>query len=234
MSTEEKTEDEWEDAGSSPQEIHSREELHNIIMALIFASPDIVTLKRIREVVGEFLTDSMMKDALIDINDRLNQIAAPFELVEQVRGFRFRTRKSYFPWIRKMIAPEQYSRRLSQAALETLSIIAYKQPITKSEIENIRGVSCDGPIKNLLDKKLIALGPRAETVGHPFQYITSKDFLKAFGLNRIPDDLPRLNELDSLVSANNLLPQIKEGEWVEEEDNYGDDFDQIELSVGDD
>jgi segregation and condensation protein B len=234
MSTEENKTSEFVDSENGPSEIRNKEELHNVLQALIFASPEILNLKKLKEIIGDFLTEPIMRDALIEINDSLNQISSPFELVEQVKGYRFRTRKNYLPWIKKMIAPEQYSRRLSQAALETLAIIAYKQPITKSEIENVRGVSCDGPVKNLLDKKLITLGPRSENVGHAFQYITTKEFLKAFGLNRIPEDLPRLLELDSLVGANDLLPQIIEGEWVEDEQEEYDDTDQIELSVGDD
>lgn len=214
------------------QGIASKEELANIIQALIFASPDTVTLRKLKDLIGDFLEIQTVRDSVILSNELLTSINSPFEIVEQAKGFRFRTRKRYYSWIKKLFGSEQQIRKLSQAALETLSIIAYKQPITKAEMESVRGVSCDGPLKSLLDKKLIALGGRSESVGQAFQYITTKEFLKYFGLNKIPDDLPRLQELDDLIHANELIPQIKGGKVIP---NFRDESDpnQIELSMGD-
>ena len=150
--------------------VESQEDLARIIQALVFASPDIVTLKKLREILGDFLDARLVSDALIAANDSLNKINSPFEIVEQAGGYRFRTRAKYYPWVRKLF-PEANARRLSQAALETLAVIAYQQPITKAAIEQVRGVSSvDGPIRNLLDKGFIALGSRADTVGNPYTY----------------------------------------------------------------
>ena len=214
------------------QGIASKEELANIIQALIFASPDTVTLKKLKDLIGDFLEIQAVRDSVILSNELLTSINSPFEIVEQAKGFRFRTRKRYYSWIKKLFGSDQQIRKLSQAGLETLSIIAYKQPITKAEMESVRGVSCDGPLKSLLDKKLIALGGRSESVGQAFQYITTKEFLKYFGLNKIPDDLPRLQELDDLIHANELIPQIKGGKVIP---NFRDESDpnQTELSMGD-
>jgi segregation and condensation protein B len=214
------------------QGIASKEELANIIQALIFASPDTVTLKKLKDLIGDFLEIQAVRDSVILSNELLTSINSPFEIVEQAKGFRFRTRKRYYSWIKKLFSSDQQIRKLSQAGLETLSIIAYKQPITKAEMESVRGVSCDGPLKSLLDKKLIALGGRSESVGQAFQYITTKEFLKYFGLNKIPDDLPRLQELDDLIHANELIPQIKGGKVIP---NFRDESDpnQTELSMGD-
>jgi segregation and condensation protein B len=215
--------------------VESQEDLARIIQALVFASPDIVTLKKLREILGDFLDARLVSDALIAANDSLNKINSPFEIVEQAGGYRFRTRAKYYPWVRKLF-PEANARRLSQAALETLAVIAYQQPITKAAIEQVRGVSSvDGPIRNLLDKGFIALGSRADTVGNPYTYVTTQEFMKYFGINRIPEDLPRLREFSELLEAGALVPQYAKPESVatEEPKEPEDNPDQVELSMGD-
>jgi len=227
-------EDIEDDAGQPLPQIESREDLANIIQALVFASPDVVTMKRIREIVGDFVDQRMVTDALQVANDNLNSISAPFELVEHAGGFRFRTRNTYYPWVRKLF-PEINARRLSQAALETLSVVAYKQPITRAEIEAVRGVSCDGPLRSLLEKKLIALGERSDAVGNAYTYVTTADFLLYFGINRIPEDLPRLAEFDDLLQAGALVPQYRKGQVVQEQQpewTPKPDPNQVELSMG--
>lgn len=228
-------EDAGDDDSSQPlPQIESREDLANIIQALVFASPDVVTVKRIREIVGDFVDIRMVTEAMQVANDNLNSINSPFEIVEHAGGFRFRTRNTYYPWVRKLF-PDINARRLSQAALETLSVVAYKQPITRAEIEQVRGVSCDGPLRSLLEKKLIALGERSDAVGNAYTYITTQDFLKYFGINRIPDDLPRLAEFDDLLQAGALVPQYRKGQVVQEEQAewiVKPDPNQVELSMG--
>ena len=215
--------------------VESQEDLARIIQALVFASPDIVTLKKLREILGDFLDARLVSDALIAANDSLNKINSPFEIVEQAGGYRFRTRAKYYPWVRKLF-PEANARRLSQAALETLAVIAYQQPITKAAIEQVRGVSSvDGPIRNLLDKGFIALGSRADTVGNPYTYVTTQEFMKYFGINRIPEDLPRLREFSELLEVGALVPQYAKPESVspEEPKQPEENPDQVELSMGD-
>ncbi|MDR2581708.1 MAG: SMC-Scp complex subunit ScpB [Fibromonadaceae bacterium] len=186
--------------------IESVEELSCIIQALVFASTEVVTIKKLKEVIGDFLDQTQVSNALRHANEQLVKIKSPFEIVEVAGGYRFRTKNAYYPYIRKLF-PDNNPRRLSFAALETLAIIAYKQPITKAGIEAVRGVSCDGPLHSLLDKKFISLGQRAETVGNPYTYITTAEFLKYFGINRIPDDLPRLTEFSDILNSEFLIPQ---------------------------
>ena len=186
--------------------IESIEELSCIIQALVFASTEVVTLKKLKEVLGDFLEQTQVSSALRYSNEQLAKIKSPFEIVEVAGGYRFRTRNAYYPYIRKLF-PDSNLRRLSLAALETLAIIAYKQPITKAGIEAVRNVSCDSHLHNLLDKKFIALGKRAETVGNPYTYITTPEFLAYFGINRIPDDLPRLTEFSDILNSDFLIPQ---------------------------
>jgi segregation and condensation protein B len=197
--------------GAPPEEelvLRSRDELGKVLLALIFASSEPLTLRKLREAVDVNLDVGTVREVLEKANQQLADAGMPFEAVEAAGGWRFRTREEVFPWVRRMFGQEAQARRLSQAMLETLSIIAYKQPVTKAEIEAVRGVSCDGPIKSLLDRKLIALGPRSESPGNPFTYATTKDFLKYFGIQRLPDDLPRVQELEGLLNANQLLPQL--------------------------
>jgi segregation and condensation protein B len=224
-----------EDSGQPLPQIESREDLANILQALVFASPDVVTIKKIREIVGDFVDLRMVTEAMQMANDNLNSISAPFEIVEHAGGFRFRTRNTYYPWVRKLF-PDINARRLSQAALETLSVVAYKQPITRAELESVRGVSCDGPLRSLLEKKLIALGERSDAVGNAYTYVTTQDFLKYFGINRIPEDLPRLSEFDDLLQAGSLVPQYRKGQVVREEQAdwtpVKPDPNQVELSMG--
>lgn len=228
-------EEEVESPDALPQ-IESTEDLARIIQALVFASPEVVTLRKLREVLGDFVDARLVSEALQSANDQLNRIQSPFEIVEHAGGYRFRTRAKYYPWVRKLF-PEMNLRRLSQAALETLAVVAYKQPITRAGIEAIRGVSCDAPLRGLLEKKLVALGPRAETVGNPYTYVTTPDFLKYFGINQIPGDLPRLTEFDDLLNAGALIPQYKKlesaPEPVAEWPVVAADPNQVELSMGD-
>lgn len=219
------------EAEQEPPKIENVEDFARVIQALVFASPDVVNLKRIREIVGMSVTPQMVSEALSKANASLESINSPFEIVEQAGGYRFRTKVKYYPWVRELF-PEMNARRLSQAALETLAVVAYQQPITRASIENVRGVSCDAPLRSLLEKKFIALGPRAETVGNPYTYVTTPEFMKYFGINRIPEDLPRLREFDELISSGLLVPQYARSEAIEavkEEETK----EQIDFLAGD-
>jgi segregation and condensation protein B len=124
-------------------------------------------------------------------------------------------------------------RRLSQASLETLAIIAYKQPITKAEIEAIRGVNVDGCMKSLLEKKLVDVNARTDAMGGAFSYSTTREFMRYFGVSRVPDDLPRLSEFEAIVNAQALIPQVaSDGTLVEmtqpEPDGEQMSLDQLE------
>jgi segregation and condensation protein B len=186
--------------------VQDAEELSRVICALVFASPDVLTLKKLKALLGDFLSASVVQEALRKANDRFAQINAPFEVVEQGGGYRFRTKAAYFPWV-KLLFPEMNLKRLPNAAMEVLAIIAYRQPVTRAELDHVRGVSCDGPLHYLLERNLIKLGPRAETVGRPYTYLTAPEFLKHFGINRIPDDLPRLTEFSDILEAGLLMPE---------------------------
>src|SRR5207253_6382585 len=108
-------------------------------------------------------------------------------------GWQFSSRPEFGPWIRKLFK-DRLTYRLSSSAMETLSIIAYKQPITRSEIEEIRGVEVTAVLETLLERRLVRIAGRKETVGRPLLYATTPDFLRAFGLKRL-EDLPSIESL---------------------------------------
>src|SRR5687768_8196639 len=125
-----------------------------------------------------------------------------FQLFKSAGGYQFLTKPAYQASI-SILLKQQSKKRLSTSAMETLSIIAYKQPVTKTEIENIRGVNCDYAVQKLLEKELVIIAGRNEdAVGKPLVYKTSKTFMDYFGINT-PDDLPKIKEvlMEEMVEA---------------------------------
>lgn len=186
-------------------------EISNLIPhleALIFASEKPLTLLELTELINNafgFMEDKVTLDqvetAVEGIVEKYNAEFYPFEIRQSGGGWQFLTKKEYHKTVAQLNG-EKFLKRLSSAALETLSIIAYKQPVTKAEIEAIRGVSSDYAVQKLLEKELIVITGRNETMpGHPLVYATSKNFMDYFGINS-PEDLPKLKEVfdESMVN----------------------------------
>ena len=175
-------------------------EIKNIIESVIFASEDEITSKQIKDVIdksGLRVSLSEIEESVNSINEELKSNNKPFEILRIAGGFSFATKKEYGRFIGKLFEDKQ-RKKLSQSALETLSIIAYKQPITRSDIEFIRGVNVDYIVNSLLEKDLITIIGRAETPGRPILYGTTKAFLKILGLNAL-EDLPKLKEINEIL-----------------------------------
>lgn len=132
-------------------------------------------------------------DLIDEINETYNATGRPMHLVEGPGGWRFYTRVDYAPYIRSLL-PDVKPERFSGPAMETLAIIAYRQPITKADIEAVRGVSVDGVLNKIIDKGLVKIGGRAELPGKPLLYETTETFLEHFGIKNV-DDLPNSGEL---------------------------------------
>ena len=162
------------------------------IEALIFASPEPIGIDRLSEVSG-ILDPESIRNCIEDLNRQYNDSGHSFMIVHGGGGYRFATRPEYSRWVRKLLLGSGRL-RLSKAALETLSIIAYRQPISRTAIESLRGVDSGGVLKMLLERKLIRVSGRASGPGRPLLYATTTDFLIHFGLNSL-DDLPRPEEL---------------------------------------
>jgi len=170
-------------------------EIKSLLEALIFVSPAPIGIKKILEVVG----DSFPKK---DVEAALSQLLKEYEtperglyLQEVADGFQFRTKPRFSEWIKRLkkISPA----RLSKASLETLAIIAYKQPATRGEVERLRGVEVDGIIRTLLEKNLIHIVGRKEVPGRPILYGTTHRFLELFELKNL-SSLPTLEEIKAL------------------------------------
>ncbi len=145
---------------------------------------------------------SVIHDAIEHLNACYEAEGRAFRLIEIAGGYQFSTRGEYAEYVSRLFR-EKARRRLSGAALETLAIVAYKQPVSKIDIENIRGVNCDEVLKSLLEKNLVTITGRAETVGRPLLYGTTVDFLRHFGLPRI-QDLPRPREIEELMKEESV------------------------------
>ena len=211
------------------------------IEALIFASDKPLTSLDITELVNNafgFMEDKVTLDqveAAIDgITEKYSSEFYPFELRQSGGGWQFLTKKDFHKTIAQLNG-DKYLKRLSAAALETLAIIAYKQPVTKGEIESIRGVSSDYAVQKLLEKELIIISGRNEKLpGHPLVYCTSRSFMDYFGINSA-DDLPRIKEV---LADQAVEPTIVKNEGTAEEstDTESEETgsDDVMLSVSED
>lgn len=171
------------------------------IEALIFASDKPISVEELTEHINNalgFIEDRASQDqvsaAVEGICDKYQSEFYAFELKQSGGGWQFLTKPAYHKTV-ALLNGDKFLKRLSTAALETLAIIAYKQPITKSEMEAIRGVNCDYAVQKLLEKDLIVIaGRNEEAVGKPLIYTTSKSFMDYFGINS-PEDLPKISEV---------------------------------------
>jgi segregation and condensation protein B len=169
-----------------------------VIEALLFASDAPLSPSRIREVVGE-MGDDEIREAIDGLRADYRAGSRAFDVFEIEGGYQVLSRPEFASWVERLFV-ERRKTRLSRPALETLAIIAYKQPIVKAEIEMIRGVSSDGVVRTLLERNLITITGRAEGVGRPLLYGTTREFLNYFGLNDLID-LPKIEELRELLRA---------------------------------
>ncbi len=174
-----------------------RERLKSIIECLIFASDIPLTVERIRQVL-EDLQPRQIRDLVAELMEDYRTNPRGIYLREVAHGFQFCTKPEFAPLVHQMRKSKPY--HLTQPTLETLAIIAYKQPVTKAEIEVVRGVDCAGVVKSLMDKKLVAIQGRKEVVGRPFLYGTTPKFLEVFGLETLAS-LPTIEEIKQLSDA---------------------------------
>ena len=173
----------------------------NIIESLIFAAREPVRVDDLKRVVDDLPSDDIVQ--IIDsLNDEYEQSGRTFRIQYNSGGYRFVTLPEYAKFIRRML---DISARLhlSRAALETLSIIAYKQPITRVEIESVRGVDVSGILRQLVDRRLISIVKPKRGRGRSIRYITTENFLRYFGLDSL-DDLPKPDELAELSKPKSL------------------------------
>jgi segregation and condensation protein B len=186
------------------------DDIKNIIESLLFVAEEPLTIDRLKKII----TDGQSQE----FRGALEELAADYEtrqggfyLNHVAGGYQIRTRPEYKEWIKRMLQPKPL--RLSKAALETLAIIAYKQPVIRSDVEHIRGVDCGGVLRVLLERKFIRVLGRKEIPGRPLIYATTKRFLEVFDLKNLKD-LPTPKEIEDFGSA--LSEEMDETDHEEE------------------
>ncbi|HMN47701.1 MAG TPA: SMC-Scp complex subunit ScpB [Ignavibacteriaceae bacterium] len=184
---------------------------NSIIEALIFASDEPISESEIIRVIkgidGEDTEIDVdgIQNSINELNEKYKSNNNSFKIIKIANGYLFATTEENAKYV-GYLSSEKSKRRLSQAALETLAIIAYKQPITKPELEQIRGVNSDYILNTLLEKNLITITGRAETIGRPLLYGTTTEFLKYFGLYNL-SDLPKPREIEEIMKDEDFIEQ---------------------------
>ena len=168
-------------------------ELTPWIETILFASDKPLSLKKMQKDLGETVDVQQLQEALSLLADEIAQSSRPYELVEIARGYQLLTKSYYAPVLQELSKPVN-KKDLSPAVLETLSIIAYKQPITRQDLENIRGVGCGQNVRRLMELKLTKVVGRAPSLGSPLLYGTTDEFLHIFGLKTV-QELPDSSEM---------------------------------------
>jgi segregation and condensation protein B len=186
------------------------EDLKNIIESLLFVAEEPLTIDRLKKIITGAQSQEL-RGALEELSAGYETRQGGFYLNHVAGGYQIRTRPEYKEWIKHMLQPKPL--RLSKAALETLAIIAYKQPVIRSDVEHIRGVDCGGVLRVLLERKFIRVLGRKEIPGRPLIYATTKRFLEVFDLKNLKD-LPTPKEIEEFGSA--LAEEVDETDREEE------------------
>jgi segregation and condensation protein B len=190
------------DAGSSPHDEAVSAELRAIIEALIFASPEPLTPKALKKLLeGE--SSEAVESTLAALRADYNDQARGLQLIEVAGGYQIVTRPELHDWVRRLFH-ERTTQKLSVQALETLAVIAYKQPVTAAEITEIRSVNSAGVLGTLVDRRLVKIAGRKPVVGRPFMYATTREFLDRFGLR----DLSELPKIEDMADALGFEPPV--------------------------
>jgi segregation and condensation protein B len=181
-------------AAAAPQLLMPSAELKAIVEALIFASPEPLTMKALRRLLDQ--------EAPEQIEAAVLALEADYEgrglqLVQVAGGYQIVTRSELHEWVRRLFH-ERTTHKLSVQALETLAVIAYKQPVTAAEITEIRGVNSSGVLGTLVDRRLIKIAGRKPVIGRPFMYATTREFLERFGLRDL-SELPKIEDMADVL-----------------------------------
>ena len=184
----------------------------SVVLALLFASDEPLSLKRLSAIVSDVSLEAL-KASVANLKERLAR-DYPSIILEQVAGgLQLSTNPEYANYVAQLYAGKR-KQRLSRAGMETLAIIAYKQPTTRADIENVRGVSCGGVLTTLMERNLIRIAGKAKVLGAPFLYGTTPEFLEYLGVDRLKD-LPSVDELEAML-------EHEESARAEDEEHNGD------------
>jgi segregation and condensation protein B len=169
-------------------------EIKPIVESLIFASEEPITLRKLTDII-EGVDSAQIKEAIVQLKNDYELQGRPFQIEEVAGGYQLFTKPEYYEWVAKL-RKKSGETKPSKAAMETLAIIAYKQPVIRADIEAIRGVQSGQIIRLLMEKDLVKVVGKDESLGHPLLYGTTKKFLEYFGLKDLKD-LPQVEELEA-------------------------------------
>ncbi len=195
------------EAMNSQAEAIDARELKAILEAVLFVSPEPVPVARLMSILGT-VSKAEVVQALGILTHDLDQDGRGIQLVQVAGGYRLVTKQEYGPWLKRMDKAKA-AQKLSRSALESLAIIAYKQPLVRSEIEEIRGVETSGVLRTLCERKLVRIVGRKDVPGRPIMYGTTKFFLEHFGLHDL-SQLPPLREFKELGDSEQALLPIED------------------------
>lgn len=184
-----------------------REQAKRIIEALLFISERPLTVVQIKEVLEELDTGAI-KSLIGQLAREYTDLGRSFNITEVAGGYQILTDPQYAPWLKKLYHKSR-AEKLSRPALETVAIIAYRQSVTRQEVEDIRGVNVEGVLKTLMEKSLVRISGRKPIPGRPFFYSTTRQFLEFFGLQSL-EDLPKLEEFEELTKRGEEDVRIKD------------------------
>lgn len=187
-----------------------RDQLRSVLESLLFAAEGPLTTHRMSEVL-EGVEKKEMISVLQELQSEYETAGRGFRLVEVAGGYQMRTPKENADWVKRLFRGRPV--RMTRATLETLAIVAYKQPITRAEIEAIRGVDVDGVLSTLLERRLVRIVARKDVPGRPFLYGTTAEFLEMFNLKEL-SNLPTLKEMEEMT-----VPQLSDQETTQETSN---------------
>jgi len=186
-----------QDSGGAETVKMDEGDLALVVEALLFATTSPLSVQRIVRLLDGNCDPGAVRESLDRLRERYEQEQHAFAIEEIAGGYQVFTRPDYYPWVRKMLGSKKEI-KLSKAALETLAIVAYRQPIIRSEVDYIRGVNVGPMLRNLMDMDLVRVVGRSDQLGRPMQYGTTKFFLEHFGLKDLKD-LPDVRELERPV-----------------------------------
>lgn len=206
--------------------------LSSVIEALIFASDEPISGDKIRTIIVENeeqieIDEQTVSDFVDKLNQRYDENGLSFRIEKIAGGYTFVTQSKYHYWL-SVFQHENAFRKLSQSAIESLAIVAYRQPITKPEVDQIRGVDSGYIIRQLMEKTLIEVAGRADSPGKPLLYKTTKHFLRHFGLNSV-QDLPKPREIEDILKDDDMAEhrqlllerQLMLDDFAEDEEEFG-------------
>jgi segregation and condensation protein B len=188
---EEAKENKLEEQNDSPPKLEGELTVESVVEAVLFASDEPLSAERLANITET--STRQIRRHINDLNEKYKVHSNAFRIEEIAGGYQMLTLSPYNYWLKKLLRARSES-KLSPAALETLAIIAYKQPVIRADIEAIRGVAVGEIVHGLMDKGLVKIVGRAEVLGRPMLYGTTKKFLEVFGLNSLKD-LPKIEEL---------------------------------------